>query len=41
MKNDLALEDYNQAIKHNKTYYQAYNNRALIYEKMGQNDKAL
>ena len=37
----MALEDYTKAIQLKPDYHEAYNNRGLLYEAMGQQDKAL
>ena len=37
----MALENYNKAIQLKPDYSSAYNNRAILYKAMGQQDKAL
>lgn len=39
-KHTEALEDYKKAIELKPSYADAYNNRALLYQLMGEHDKA-
>jgi tetratricopeptide (TPR) repeat protein len=39
-ENDKALADFNEAIRLNPKYVFGYKNRAAVYERMGDKDRA-